>query len=296
MSKFEHQYVRTNKVNLHVVQSGPEDGPLAILLHGFPEYWRAWRTQIPALADAGYRVWAPDQRGYNLSDKPKGVANYKLDVLAQDVRGLIAAAGRESAILIGHDFGGAVAWWVANRWPDLCQAMVVINCPHHAVLRRFLRSNPVQRRRSWYFFAFQAPLLPETAFRLNGWRTLSQTLTETSLPGTFSDEDLELYRRAWSQPGAVRSMINWYRALLRKPPDGLQTPIITPSSLLIWGAKDAFFLREMAELSIDLCEDGRLLALSEATHWVHHEEPAKVNSAILEFLADVVDEGQVKAD
>jgi len=280
----EHTYVTTNGIRLHVVEEGPRDGPLVLLLHGFPEFWYGWRRQIPYLAAAGCRVWAPDQRGYNLSDKPRGIAAYGLDALAADVVGLIDAAGRKKASLVGHDWGAAVAWHVAARYPERLEKLVVINVPHGAVMREHLRRSAAQRRKSWYIFFFQTPWLPEAVSRLGNWRLLAQALQKTSRPGTFSHADLALYREAWSQRRAFTSMVHWYRALFKQPPAAPVQRRISVPTLLIWGARDRFLGREMAQPSIDLCRDGRLVFVEEATHWVHHEEPDRVNALIDGFL------------
>src|SRR5437879_4698652 len=153
--------IATNGIRLNVAQAGPPDGPLVILLHGFPEFWYGWRKQIPALAAAGYRVWAPDQRGYNFSDKPPDVRDYTLDKLAADVAGLIEAAGRQRAIIVGHDWGGAVAWWLAANNPERVERLVIINVPHPLVMRRLILRDPRQTLRSWYMFMFLLPRLPE---------------------------------------------------------------------------------------------------------------------------------------
>ncbi len=280
----DNQTIETNGIRLNVVQAGPEDGPLLILLHGFPEFSYGWRKQIPYLASAGYRVWAPDQRGYNVSDKPEGIAAYSLDQLAADVIGLIDAAGQEKAYLVGHDWGGAVAWWTAANYPDRLEKMVILNVPHGAVLQKNLRKNFTQLRKSWYFFFFQIPWLPETMARQQNWKRSVQSLKNSSRPGTFTADDLDQYRRAWSQPQAYRSMINWYRAMLQKPPSPPANSRITVPTLLIWGAKDRFLGRELAQPSIDRCDDGRLVFIEEATHWVQHEEPEQVNELISAFL------------
>ena len=222
----ENQQITVNGINLHVVQDGPSTGQLAILLHGFPEFWYGWRRQIPYLAAAGYRVWAPDQRGYNLSDKPDGIAAYSLDNLAADVVSLMDAAGQETSFVVGHDWGAAVAWWVAAKYPSRLARMVIINVPHGAVLTKHLRRNFAQMRKSWYMFFFQLPYLPETLIRLWNWNWLAQALKGSSRPGTFSHDDLDKYRQAWSQPKAVTSMINWYRSVMQKPPTPPKTPRI----------------------------------------------------------------------
>ncbi len=276
--------VVTNGVTLHVARAGREDGPLVILLHGFPEFWYGWRSQIGALAGAGYRVWIPDQRGYNLSDKPTPVAAYALDTLTADVIGLIDAAGRERATLIGHDWGGIVTWWAALRHPDRLERVAILNAPHPAVMRRHALRHPSQLLKSWYIFFFQLPRLPEASLRRGNWRGLVRALRETSRPGTFGDADLELYRKAWAEPKALTSMIHWYRALVRhqpRPPDDLRVRV---PSLLVWGARDQFLDRELAAAGASLCEDGRLVLIEEATHWLHHEEPDRVNRLLLDFL------------
>ncbi len=280
------QYIATNGIRLHVVQAGPNEGPLVILLHGFPEFSYGWRRQIPYLASAGYRVWAPDQRGYNLSDKPDGVAAYTLDVLAADVIGLMDAAGQKQVFLVGHDWGAAVAWWVAAKYPDRLARMVVMNVPHGAVMQKHLRRNLAQLCRSWYFFFFQVPWLPETLARLQNWNIAAQALKNSSRLGTFTDSDLREYREAWSRPKAYRSMLNWYRAVMQKPSAPPANPRITVPTLLIWGAQDRFLGRELAQPSIDLCDDGRLVFIEEATHWVQHEEAERVNELIDTFLRD----------
>lgn len=277
-------FVPTNGIRLNVLQEGPEDGPLVILLHGFPEFSYSWRRQIPFLANAGFRVWAPDQRGYNLSDKPEGLAAYSLDTLAADIVGLIDAAGREKAHLVGHDWGGAVAWWTAATYPDRLTRLVVLNAPHHVVLRRQLRGNAAQRRKSWYVLFFQLPWLPEWLIRRQNWKRAADSLRLTSRPGTFGQEELAHYRQAWSQPGAFRAMLNWYRAMLRRPPTARPAPRIAVPTLLIRGARDRFLGQGMAQPSIDLCDDGRLVFLDQATHWVQHEEPDRVNDLIASFL------------
>lgn len=281
---YTHTYIATNGITLHVTQAGPEDGPLVILLHGFPEFWYGWRHQIDFLARQGYRVWVPDQRGYNLSDKPRGLDAYRIDELAADVIGLIDAAGRDKAVLVGHDWGAAVAWWTALHHPRRLQKLSILNVPHPTVMQNALRGNLHQLRKSWYFFYFQIPWLPEFGLRVSNFGAAIQALRDTSRPGTFTEEDLIRYREAWSQPGALTGMINWYRAILRRQPTPPPSPRITVPTLIIWGAQDKFLGRELAQPSLELCDEGRLVFLEEATHWVQHEEPERVNQLLMEFL------------
>jgi pimeloyl-ACP methyl ester carboxylesterase len=277
----EHD-VPTNGIRLHVIQKGPPSGPLAILLHGFPEFWYGWRHQIDPLVEAGFWVWVPDQRGYNLSDKPRGRSAYTTDILATDVTGLIDAAGREKAWIIGHDWGGAVAWHLALTQPQRIEKLININIPHPSVMRRALPRNGSQLLRSWYIFFFQLPWLPEKLIGMQDWRPGLMSLQRTSRPGTFTAADLERYRAAWSQRGAMTAMINWYRAAPRMLPP-LQKRVSVPT-LLLWGKKDVALNAELAPASIELCEQGHLVFFDQATHWVQHEEPARVNELILEFF------------
>jgi epoxide hydrolase 4 len=283
----EHGYVETNGVRLHVLRDGPDDGPLVILLHGFPEFSGCWRQHAARLAAAGYRVWAPDQRGYNLSDKPVGVASYALEALAADVVGLADAAGQDRVFLVGHDWGASVAWWVAQQHPERVSRLVIINVPHAAVMKAHLRRNVEQVLRSWYVFFFQLPWLPEALLRLRDGRLLARAMVATSRPGTFSERQITAYRSAWSQPRAIGSMINWYRALLWRRPAVHTGSRISVPTLLLWGARDAFLSRDMARPSVELCDDGRLLVFEDATHWVHHEELDRVCESMVAFFGDV---------
>ncbi len=285
-SKLTHVYVEVNETTLHVVQAGPVDGPLLILLHGFPEFWYGWRAQIPYFAAAGYRVWAPDQRGYNLSAKPRGLDAYRIDLLASDVVGLVAAAGRERAYLVGHDWGAAVAWWTAVLYPERLYKLGILNVPHPLVMARHLRQSAAQLRKSWYMFFFQLPWVPEAATRVANWRAGVKALQGSSRPGTFTAEDLARYRLAWGRPGAFTGMLNWYRAMLQRPPKRVNDVRVQVPTFIIWGMQDMFLDYEMVEPSISLCADGRYRLIPEATHWVQHEEPEQVNQQLTQFFAE----------
>ncbi len=280
----EHTTIRTNGVDLHVAQAGPADGPPLILLHGFPEYWGGWSKQIPALAAAGYRVWAPDQRGYNLSSKPAGLRAYDIDEMARDVVGLIDATGQRQVRLVGHEWGAAVAWWVAGKYPERLSHLAILNVPHVAVMFRTVWRSWAQMRRSWYIFFFQIPRVPEASLRRNNWSNAIRSLKGSSRRGVFTPEDIDGYRAAWSQPGAIGSMINWYRAAARSQRKLTGLGRIRVPTLMIWGARDIALGREMAQPSIDLCDSGRLVFIEEAGHFVQHEEPERVSRLLLEFL------------
>lgn len=274
-----------NGIHLHVVMAGPPDGKLVILLHGFPEFWYGWRKQIPALAAAGYTVWAPDQRGYGLSDKPPGLDAYTMDQLAGDVVGLIDAAGREQALVVGHDWGAAVTWRVAHQHPARVEKAAILNVPHPWALAKMANKNWRQALRSSYMLYFQLPELPEKMMARHDWQPLMETVVGSGRPGAFTADEMAGYRLAWTQPGAMTAMLNWYRAALQRPPSWSPSPRIRVPLLMIWGAQDRFLGRELAQPSIDLCDDGRLVFVEEATHWVQHEEPARVNQLLLDFFA-----------
>lgn len=280
----ESKYLKTNGITLHVVAAGPEDGPLVLLLHGFPDFWYGWRRQIPALAAAGYRVLAPDQRGYNRSEKPRGVSSYRTETLAADVVGLIHSAGRDRAFIVGHDWGGSVAWNLALTHPEAVERLVILNVPHPVVLTDNLRHNRAQLLKSWYIFFFQIPALPELELGLGNSALMSRALRGGARPGTFSEIDMRRYRRAWSRHGALTAMINWYRAAIRYRAPLPDDPRVRAPTLMIWGAQDRFLGREMAGQSISYCDDGRLVVVNEAGHWVQHEEPHRVNRLLLDFL------------
>lgn len=284
-NNLEHDFVKTNGITLHVVSAGPESGPLVVLLHGFPEFWYGWRAQIPALAAAGFRVLAPDQRGYNLSDKPKEVAAYRLDLLAKDIIGLIDAKQRDRVYLVGHDWGAMVAWWIALTAPERLHRLAILNVPHPVVMRKQLRSDARQMARSTYAAFFQLPWLPEAVSRANNWRLAVDALQRSSLPETFTAEDMYAYRRAWSQPGAYTAMLNWYRAAARYSPTERPSKQVTVPATIIWGAKDRFLGAEMAEASAALCDQVELIKMEGNTHWVQHEAAAIVNEILIDHFS-----------
>ena len=272
-------------VQLHVRAAGPADGPLVVLLHGFPEFWYGWRHQIAPLAEAGYRVVVPDQRGYNRSDAPPQIAAYDLDLLTADVCRLIDAAGRERAHVVGHDWGAMVAWTLAMTHPERVRRLGILNVPHPRVFRRTLLTNPAQLLRSVYALFFQLPALPEWLLGRNDGQGLAWLLRTSSRHDTFSDADIAAYRHAWKQPGRLRGMLHWYRAAFRRAfrRDTPDAPIIAPT-LVLWGARDVALSRQMAAPSADRCRNGRLVMLDDATHWVQHDAPDTVTRHLLDHL------------
>jgi pimeloyl-ACP methyl ester carboxylesterase len=268
---------------LNIAEAGPGDGPLTVLLHGFLETWWGWRHQIGPLAAAGLRVVAPDQRGYGLSSRPDGIEAYHLDRLAEDVIGLADALGCERLRLVGHDWGGLVAWWAASRFPDRIERAAILNAPHPDVFGAYARRHPSQALRSFYVGFFQLPGLPEALLRAGDCAALRRALTASSRPGAFSAHDLDLYAAAWRRPGAITAMLNWYRAL-RLPREPAPEPI-RPPVLVLWGERDTALERGLAAESLRLCAQGSVRYFPQATHWLQHEEPEAVNAALIGFLA-----------
>lgn len=271
-------------IYLHAVVSGPEMGPLVVLLHGFPEFWHSWRRQIPVLAEAGFCVIAPDQRGYNLSDKPHPVSAYRLDALTADVAAILDWARRERAIIVGHDWGGAVAWRFAMDYPSRVERLVVMNAPHPVAFAREMRRWP-QRRRSWYMFYFQIPWLPEALFGLSPAGTARLFFRKAAFrKAAFSDDDLRAFATAMAQPGALRSMIHWYRAAFRYPPAQRVRPIEAPT-LLIWGVRDIALGVELTRGLDKWVPNLAIHYIQDCGHWVQNEATEEVNAALLAFLA-----------
>ncbi len=284
--EFEHHNISTNGINLHVVQAGPKESEPVLMLHGFPEFWYGWHAQIQYLATQGFRVWAPDQRGYNLSDKPKDIEAYRMYNLVADVVGLIDAMGHEKINLVGHDWGGAVAWAVAMRHPDRLKKLAILNSPHPEVFLKTLRQNRRQRLKSWYMAMFQLPLLPEALLLAGNGTGAARALMSSSKPRTFTDSDIAEYKQAWTRPGAMTCMINWYRALGRSPSSG--TPRgdmrIHVPTLILWGMNDIALDRSMAQPSAEMCDDAKLITYPDAGHWIAHEKPDEVNRELTAFF------------
>jgi epoxide hydrolase 4 len=273
-------------VQLHAVASGPQDGPIVLLLHGFPEFWYGWHRQIDPLARAGFRVIVPDQRGYNQSSKPRNIRSYSLVELTSDVIAIADQLGRKQICLAGHDWGAAVAWSVALSHPGRISKLAILNVPHPSVMRRYLFTDVRQLRRSWYMFFFQLPLLPEALFAADNFRVGVSALRRSSRPGTFSVEDLARYRDAWSQPRALTAMLHWYRAAFRFRAQFHDRTVRVPTRIL-WGQRDAFLLAAMGEQSLRYCIDGELIRFPEAGHWLQHEEPTRVSDQLVSFFREM---------
>jgi len=289
-----HRFVEANGVRFHVVEAGGDASgeggtadtsrPLVLLLHGFPEFWYGWRSQIAALAGP-FRVAVPDLRGYNLSDKP--ASGYDYETLASDVPALIRALGAERAHVVGHDWGGMVAWGAAIFHPEVVDRLAILNAPHPGAYLRELGRNPKQWLRSWYIGLFQAREFAEWLLTRGHGRGVADMLRGSALdPGAFSADDLAAYRRAVCRPGAASAMLAWYRALWVSDKQALRARLRTVSAptLLIWGLEDVALVPELTE-DLDAWVPGvRVERIADASHWVQHERPELVNRLLLEHL------------
>jgi pimeloyl-ACP methyl ester carboxylesterase len=314
-SAISHRTLRLHEVSLHVAEAGEGTAgrPPVVLLHGFPEFWFGWRHQLLALAQAGYRVWAPDMRGYNLSDKPKGVAAYGVDRLARDVAELIDATGASQAIVVGHDWGGLVAWELAAAYPERVERLAILNAPHPAHLPAMVR-DPEQARRSHYVLLFQLPGFAPWALQRGEFARMRESLRADAAlarrPEAFSAADLARYVQAASIPGATTAMVNYYRAMVRQAlraqaiaavPEfapwlgrgGRRVPW-TPTPIrartrVIWGALDPFIGRAYATPPARWVPDAEVVWIDDGAHFVQAERPERVNAELLRFFGERLD-------
>jgi pimeloyl-ACP methyl ester carboxylesterase len=281
-SDLREGYAEIGDQRLHYVEAG--EGPLVVLLHGFPEFWYGWRQQIKPLADAGFRVVAPDTRGYNLSSKPEGVAAYDVALLADDIKGLIHDRGAQSAMLAGHDWGGSIAWTMAMNYPEVVDRMAILNAAHPRKLSEGLH-HPDQLRRSWYFFFFDFPGLPEAVVHADNWHFFRNFLRDAH--PAFTPEQIDRYVEAWSQPGAATGMIDYYRFAVRQSPKKAAAALrpVTAPTLVIWGDSDRYLGAELAEPDHDDVPNlDRVERLPGASHWVHHDEAQRVTQLLTDFF------------
>jgi len=266
---------RVGDIDINYVTEG--DGPLVVLLHGFPESSFSWRRQVPALAAAGFRAIAPDLRGYGHSSRPEGIDSYRLTEVVKDIAGLIMQNGGVCR-LVGHDWGGYAAWYLAMLHPELVSKLVVMNAPHGAVLARVMKRSIQQKLRLAYQLFFNLPVLPELFWRAFGPAIMRRL-------GSFTPAEVAEYARLWKQPGAIRAMMNYYRALRRHRGElrSLSRPIRVPT-LFIFGERDPVFMRETADGFGDWVPDVRVVRIPEAGHFVQTDVADTVNALLVEFL------------
>jgi pimeloyl-ACP methyl ester carboxylesterase len=278
-------FVEANGLRFEVDTCGEGDR-LALCLHGFPEAAYSWRRQLPLLAELGYHVWAPNQRGYGRTSRPPNVDDYRTGRLVADIAGLIDASGARSVTLIGHDWGAAVAWLFATDRVRPLERLVIMNVPHPALFARCLRTF-AQARRSWYMFFFQLPKLPELALRWNRAEPVARAFVSTARDKSkFPPEVLEVYRRNALAPGALTAMLNWYRALFRdmRRQTRRAYPVIEIPTLMIWGEADAALTKATTYGTERFVRDLTIRYLPGVSHWVQQDAPLAVNAMLAAFL------------
>jgi pimeloyl-ACP methyl ester carboxylesterase len=287
-----HRFARVNGVRLHYVEAKPasalngeRQAKLCLMLHGFPEFWYSWRHQIPALADAGFHVLAPDLRGYNLSNKPSGISAYRIEHLLGDVIGLITHAGAERAAIVGHDWGGVLAWQVAMRHPQVVEKLIVLNAPYPAAYWRELRSWK-QRFKSWYILFFQLPVLPELVLSAGNFDWLDRMLRQQPAnPQAFRPEDVRLYKQALARPGALTAALNYYRAVRHALRSAATDDVhINAPVLVLWGERDAFLSPRLTEGLNAWVPNLQVERFADVSHWIQNDVPERVNRRMIDFL------------
>jgi pimeloyl-ACP methyl ester carboxylesterase len=284
MEYLHHRTVDINHIRMHYVTAG--SGPLLLLLHGFPEFWYSWRHQIAALSPH-FTVVAPDLRGYNDTDKPTW--GYELDVLVADVLELMRALEHERAIVVGHDWGGLLAWTLAMSHPQRVERLAVLNAPHPALMLKAIRTNPRQMVRSLYVALFQLPWLPEWLLSANDYALIDWALRGTTVrQDAFSAGDIHAYKDAISKPGALTAALNWYRALWYDRSYLRSLPMqVTMPTLLLWGESDHALGTELTYGTEQYVPDLRIQYIPACSHWVQQDQPELVNHHLLTFLADL---------
>ena len=282
-----HTFIDGAGVKLHCAVAGEGAGrPLVVLLHGFPEFWYSWQHQIPALVAAGFHVMAPDLRGYNLSDKPAGTKSYHLKLLVEDIACLVRASGKDSAHVVGHDWGGIIAWTFAGCYPQLLKKLVILNAPHMGIYLRKVKVPP-QLFRSWYVAFFCLPLLPELALSANHFASVRNILmAEPAAQHAFSDEDIARYTEALSTPGALTAALNYYRCgMLRRDARELARHARTDAeTLILWGEQDHALTISLLEGIENYAPRACIQRFAHAGHWIQNEIPSDVNQAMVQFL------------
>jgi pimeloyl-ACP methyl ester carboxylesterase len=289
------RYVRANGLDFELAEAGdPAGRRLALCLHGFPELNYSWRYQMPLLAERGWRVWAPNSRGYGMSDRPDRVRDYGMDHLTADVGALIDAAAAESPVdevmILAHDWGAIIAWAYAilqgkGHFAHPLQRLVIMNVPHPKVMARELRRWE-QLKKSWYVFFFQLPGLPERYMAANDAAGVRRAFAGMAVDKSrFGKDVLDVYARAAQQPGAMTAMVNYYRALLRhRDAVDLGDAQVKVPTLMVWGEEDAALGLGCTVGTDQWVPRLELHRLPKVSHWVQQEAPEKVNAILEDWL------------
>ncbi|GCL39251.1 alpha/beta hydrolase fold protein [Sphaerospermopsis reniformis] len=280
-NSWTHAYITTNGIKLHYVTQG--DGPLMLMLHGFPEFWYSWRHQIPPFSQ-DYHVVALDLRGYNDSDKPQSQSAYVMDEFVKDIKGVIKGLGYESCILVAHDWGGAIAWNFAYAHPDMVEKLIILNLPHPAKFAQGL-STPQQLLRSYYIFLFQLPLLPELILQASDYEAIAKAIQGTAFnKNAFTKADIEAYKDASAKRGAMTAMLNYYRNIFQQGILHKHWSILEVPTLMIWGEHDTALGKELTYGTQEYVRNLQIKYIPNSGHWVQQEQPELVIEYMREFL------------
>jgi len=276
-NEITEQHIQLPNISLNVAIGGDKNGRPILLLHGYPDAWFGWRKVMKELMNQGFRVIAPDQRGFNLSDKPKGKLAYHSENIVQDALDLMSYFGYEKFSLAGHDFGGYIAWQITLNHSKRLDKLMIFNCFHPKVIQNIPKLNWRQWLKSWYLLFFKLPKLSELFIRFNNFYFLRNNISQH-----LSEEEKQEYIASWQQPFFTESTINWYRAPIYR----IKNPIIDLPVLIVWGEKDAFLGLEGARRSMDYCKNGELKIIKNASHWILQEN----NDVVIEMMTDFLNE------
>ena len=294
MTTLKSHYAEVNGIRLHYVSAGR--GKLIMFLHGFPEFWMAWENQLKEFG-RDYLAVAPDMRGYNLSDKPSGVENYHVKDLIADLQDLAKHLGHEKFIMVGHDWGGGVAWSTAIRYPELLDKLIIINSPHPAIFARELLSNPDQQKASQYMLLLRSAKA-ERVLSENNYARLLDILVYFGSKWELSEEHRLEYIKAWSQPEALTGSLNYYRASPLYPPTSEDEEVqisnimnlpedmmaVKVPTLVLWGEEDRALLTGNLDGLQNYVDELTVRRIPDGTHWVAHEQPEIINNFIRDFI------------
>ena len=278
---WRQEYIHVNGIKLHYIISG--EGPLMLMLHGFPEFWYSWRHQIPEFSPY-FKVVAVDLRGYNHSDKPQEKSAYVMDEFIKDVEEIITGLGYEKCILVAHDWGGAIAWNFAHIYPEMVEKLIVLNIPHPAKFSQGLNTFR-QLLRSWYIFFFQLPFLPELYIKAGNYQMIEKIFQGMAIDKTaFTPEDIKIFKQAVAQPGALTAMLNYYRNIFQAKISNKNWPKLDIPTLMIWGESDNALGKELTYGTQSYVNQLQINYIPNCSHWVQQEKPQLVNQYIREFL------------
>ena len=289
--EINHAFVESNDIKLHIVYAGSTKNKMILFLHGFPECWYSWRYQLRYFSKE-YLAVAPDLRGYNLSSKPKEKEKYRIKYLIDDTRSIIKYFNKSKAIIVGHDWGGVIAWWTAIKYPQVIDKLIILNAPHPGIWLNKVKFMPKQLRKSWYIFFFQLNDIPEEYFSYDNFINLRMTMKLTTYrKNQFSEDDINKFIECWRKDGSLKYMIDYYRVNLN-PSEFMSFskyfnfPSIKVPTLIIWGIHDFALEKNLVDGTEKYVENLKIIYIDDSGHWIQQEVPGKVNEEIKRFIIE----------